>query len=124
MAESTTVRRASDPLDLSLSTAELDAYREHITDFISEQVAAAGVDSAVIGLSGGIDSTLTSHLAVEALGRENVYGLVMPSEVNREANMSDAERVASEIEQIAAANEQQAAKVNEIQNLVDALGEE
>jgi len=97
MAESTTVRRAADPLDLTLSTAELDAYRDHITDFITAQVDAAGVDSAVIGLSGGIDSTLTSHLAVEALGEENVYGLVMPSEANRDENMSDAERVASEL---------------------------
>ncbi|PSP94606.1 NAD(+) synthetase [Halobacteriales archaeon QS_4_62_28] len=97
MAETTTVRRADDPLDLTLSTDELDAYRDHITSFITEQVDAAGTDSAVMGLSGGIDSTLTSHLAVEALGQENVYGLVMPSEVNQEANMSDAERIASEL---------------------------
>jgi NAD+ synthase len=97
MAETTTVRRADDPLDLTLSTDEFDAYRDHITAFITEQVDAAGTDSAVMGLSGGIDSTLTSHLAVEALGQENVYGLVMPSEVNRAENMSDAERVASEL---------------------------
>jgi len=89
--------RADDPLDLSLSEAELDSYREHITDFIQSQLDAAGVDRAVIGLSGGIDSTLTSHLLVEALGAENVHGLVMPSEVNRDENMSDAERVASEL---------------------------
>ncbi|NLV09493.1 NAD+ synthase [Halomicrobium mukohataei] len=97
MAEAKPVQRADDPLDLTLSEAELEAYRDHITDFVTEQVEAAGVETAVIGLSGGIDSTLTSHLAVEALGAEHVYGLVMPSEVNREANMSDAERVASEL---------------------------
>jgi len=97
MAEAKPVQRADDPLDLTLSEAELQAYRDHITDFIAEQADAAGVETAVIGLSGGIDSTLTSHLAVEALGAENVYGLVMPSEVNRDANMSDAERVASEL---------------------------
>jgi len=89
--------RADDPLDLSLSETELENYREHITDFIESQLDAAGVDRAVIGLSGGIDSTLTSHLLVEAVGAENVHGLVMPSEVNREENMSDAERVASEL---------------------------
>jgi NAD+ synthase len=82
---------------MTLSTDELDAYRNHITDFITSQVDAAGVDSAVMGLSGGIDSTLVSHLAVKALGEDNVYGLVMPSEVNRDQNMSDAERVASEL---------------------------
>jgi NAD+ synthase len=91
------VARAEDPLDLTLSEPELDAYHDHITDFIVNSTDAAGVDEAVIALSGGIDSTLTSHLAVEALGADSVYGLVLPSEVNREQNMSDAERVASEL---------------------------
>jgi NAD+ synthase len=90
------IARAAEPLDLSLSDAEAEAYRDHITGFVAEQVAAAGADQAIIGLSGGIDSTLTAHLAVEALGPERVYGLVMPSEVNPDASMSDAERVASE----------------------------
>jgi NAD+ synthase len=91
------VARAEDPLDLSLSEAELEAYRDHITAFIEESTDAAGVDEAIIALSGGIDSTLTAHLAVEALGADAVYGLVLPSEVNRDQNMSDAERVASEL---------------------------
>jgi len=91
------IARAENPLDMTLSTAELERHREHITAFIRDRLDAAGVDRAVIGLSGGIDSTLTSHLLVEAIGAENVHGLVMPSEVNREANMSDAERVASEL---------------------------
>jgi len=97
MAEAETVVRATDPLDLTFSEAELDAHREHITAFVQDQLDAAGVDRAVMGLSGGIDSTLTSHLAVEALGRDSVHGLVMPSEVNRAENMSDAERVANDL---------------------------
>jgi NAD+ synthase len=82
------------PLDLRLSESELEATHEHITDFIADTVAEAGAEGAVLGLSGGIDSTLTAYLAVEALGAENLHGLVMPSKVNREENMSDAERVA------------------------------
>ena len=97
MTDAATIVSADDPLDLTLSPDECEAHREHITEFIAEMTARAGVEEAVIGLSGGIDSTLTSHLAVEALGAENVYGLVMPSEVNSEANMSDAERVASDM---------------------------
>ena len=91
------VARADNPLDLTFSDVELEAYRDHITSFIRDSTDAAGVDEAVIALSGGIDSTLTSHLAVEALGAESVYGLVLPSEVNSDQNMSDAERVASEL---------------------------
>ena len=89
--------RATDPLDLTLSEAELAAHREQITSFIDQQCEAAGADVGIIALSGGIDSTLTSHLAVEALGTANVYGLVMPSQVSADAQMSDAERVASEL---------------------------
>ena len=85
------------PLDLRLSEPELEARREHITAFIAETIDGAGADGAVLGLSGGIDSTLTAYLAREALGADRVHGLVMPSEVNREENMSDAERVAQDL---------------------------
>ncbi|WP_049902411.1 NAD+ synthase [Halococcus agarilyticus] len=86
------------PLDLTFSEAELDARREHIVQFIRETVDDAGAEGAVLGLSGGIDSTLTAYLAVEALGTDGLHGLVMPSEVNDEANMSDAERVAEDLD--------------------------
>jgi NAD+ synthase len=89
--------RASEPLDLTFSAEELEQRREHITSFIRDTYEGAGADTAVIAISGGVDSSLTSFLAVEALGTENVYGLVMPSEVNRTDNMSDAERVAGEL---------------------------
>lgn len=91
------IARAESPLDLRFTEAELEERREHITAFITEQYEAAEAEIAVIGLSGGIDSTLTAHLAVEALGTGSVYGLVMPGEVSHEKNMSDAERVASEL---------------------------
>src|SRR6056297_3863059 len=97
MATADSVVRANDPFDLTFSEAELEAHRDHITSFIEDQVDAAGVDTVVMGLSGGIDSTLVSHLAVEALGRDAVHGLVMPSEVNAADNMSDAERVANDL---------------------------
>jgi NAD+ synthase len=91
------VVRASDPLDPTLSPAECEAQRDHVTTFIDETLDAAGVGQAVIGLSGGIDSTLTAHLAVEALGSDAVSGLVMPSEVTDPENTSDGERVADDL---------------------------
>ena len=84
-------------IDLRFADAELEARREHIVGFIRDRAAAAGTDRAVLGLSGGIDSTLTASLAGEALGPENVHGLVLPAVVSSDENMSDAERVAREL---------------------------
>ncbi|WP_137284390.1 NAD+ synthase [Halorussus salinisoli] len=84
-------------IDLRFSEEELEVHREHIVQFIRDTAAEAGSEQAVLGLSGGIDSTLTAYLAVEALGEENLHGLVMPGEVSDEDNMSDAEWVAQEL---------------------------
>jgi len=85
------------PLDLRLSESELEATHDHLVSFITETVDAAGAEGATLGLSGGIDSTTTAHLAVDALGADGLHGLVMPSEVNDPDNMSDAERVAEDL---------------------------
>ncbi|WP_299333531.1 NAD+ synthase [Haloplanus sp.] len=97
MSHESVVMQESAPLDLRLSEAELEATREHLTAFVETVVDDAGAEGAVLGLSGGIDSTLTAHLAVEAVGVDGVHGLVMPGEVNTADNMSDAERVARDL---------------------------
>ncbi|WP_336343642.1 NAD+ synthase [Halalkalicoccus ordinarius] len=84
-------------VDLRFSEEELETVNERITDFIADTVREAGADGAVLGLSGGIDSTLTAHLAVDALGTDRLHGLVLPATVSSEDNMSDAERVAREL---------------------------
>ncbi|PSP67539.1 NAD(+) synthetase [Halobacteriales archaeon QS_1_69_70] len=85
-------------VDLLFSEPELQARREHIVEFIADTVEAAGAEGAVIGLSGGVDSTTVAHLAVEALGPDRVRGLSMPSDVNPEADETDAERVAESLD--------------------------
>ena len=85
------------PLDLRLSDAELEATADHLAAFVESVVDDAGAEGAVLGLSGGIDSTTVAYLAVEALGPDAVHGLVMPSVANSEENMSDAEWVAQEL---------------------------
>jgi NAD+ synthase (glutamine-hydrolysing) len=50
---------------------------------------------AIIGLSGGIDSALTLAIAVDAIGKENVAGLMMPSRYTREMSLIDAKEQAN-----------------------------
>ena len=85
------------PLDIRFSEAELETVRKEIVSFIRDTVDAAGAEGAVLGMSGGIDSTLTAYLAVEALGEESLHGLTMPARVSDEELMSDAEAVAESL---------------------------
>lgn len=56
-----------------------------------------GLKQAILGLSGGIDSALTAVLAVEALGKENVRGILMPSEYSTSHSVKDAEDLAKNL---------------------------
>jgi NAD+ synthase (glutamine-hydrolysing) len=56
-----------------------------------------GFEKAVIGMSGGIDSSTTACLAVEALGRQNVIGLSMPSRFSSDSSKTDAEKLAENL---------------------------
>jgi len=86
-----------EPLDLRFSDDELAARATHIRSFISETVDAAGADGAVLGLSGGIDSTTTAYLAADELGTDKLHALVLPATVSSGENMSDAELVAENL---------------------------
>lgn len=52
--------------------------RRILVDFIHDEVTRAGFAKAVIGLSGGVDSSLVAYLTVEALGKDHVLGVRMP----------------------------------------------
>lgn len=68
--------------------------RRECVAFIRSTVRRAGTDGVVIGLNGGVDSTVTATLAVEALGAERVSGLVLPSSKIGSKSAQDAEAVA------------------------------
>lgn len=53
--------------------------KKEITDFIKEILSESNAKGIVIGLSGGIDSSVVGYLAVEAIGKENVLGVHMYS---------------------------------------------
>ena len=56
-----------------------------------------GFKKAVIGMSGGIDSSTTACVAVEALGKQNVIGLSMPSRFSSSSSKTDAEKLADNL---------------------------
>ncbi len=56
-----------------------------------------GFAKVLLGLSGGVDSSVTAAIAVAALGVENVVGVTMPSEFNSPETISDAEKVAKNL---------------------------
>ncbi|MGI9060296.1 MAG: NAD+ synthase [Ktedonobacteraceae bacterium] len=62
-----------------------------------DYVRKTGFKKAIIGLSGGIDSSLTAVIAVDALGAENVLGISMPSGYSSEGSKSDAQQLAENL---------------------------
>lgn len=62
-----------------------------------DYVRKSGFKKVVIGLSGGIDSSLTAAIAVDALGAENVLGVSMPSGYSSEGSRSDARELADNL---------------------------
>jgi NAD+ synthetase len=64
---------------------------------LRDYVRKCGFKSVVLGLSGGIDSALTAALAVAALGKDKVTGLIMPSRFSSEHSVSDAKLLAQNL---------------------------
>ena len=59
-----------------------------------DYVRKNGFKTVVIGLSGGIDSSLVAAVAVDALGNENVVGVIMPSQYSSNESREDACEIA------------------------------
>ena len=67
--------------------------RRIISEFIRGQLRQAGFERALVGLSGGIDSSLVAYLVSEAIGPERLLGVLMPYRTSDPASRADAEEV-------------------------------
>ena len=76
---------------------DLERTYKTLVQGISDYFAKCGLKRAVLGLSGGLDSTVCAVLLVDALGKENVFGVSMPSKLTSDESKSDAEILAKNL---------------------------
>lgn len=90
--------------DTAMSERLRRGWREHqpnvellervLVAFIRDEVRKSGLERAVLGLSGGVDSALVACLAARALGAEHVTGFILPYRTSNPDSEADARRVA------------------------------
>jgi len=81
------------PITYSREQEMFDAIVLGIRDYFRK----IGFKKAIVGMSGGIDSSLTTCICIEALGRENVIVVSMPSRFSSEYSKTDAQRLADNL---------------------------
>ena len=74
-----------------------DRVVPELAGFIRDQVERAGRRGVVLGLSGGIDSSLVAHLAVQALGAERVHAYFLPYRSSSSESLAHADLVANRL---------------------------
>ena len=79
------------------SLADEEALYRALVLGVRDYFQKCGFQSAVLGLSGGIDSALTAVIAVEALGAENVRGVSLPSQYSSQGSLDDARILAENL---------------------------
>jgi NAD+ synthase (glutamine-hydrolysing) len=87
----------ADPVEFPAYHQEQEMYNALIVG-IRDYFRKTGFKKAVVGMSGGIDSSLTICIAVEALGKENVIGVSMPSKFSSDHSKADAQELAENLE--------------------------
>ncbi len=80
--------------DLSI---DIEKTKQILTGFIRDKTSQAGYSRAVVGLSGGVDSSLAGFLAAEALGADNILALRMPYRTSSAASLEHAQLVIDQL---------------------------
>ena len=81
----------------SRPSTELDLVLQALICGTHDYVCKSGFRAVVVGLSGGIDSSVVTAVAVAALGRENVLGVSMPGPYSSEGSRADARQLAANL---------------------------
>ena len=78
--------------------SDLDRVHRALVLGTRDYVRKNGFTDVVIGLSGGIDSSIVAAIAVDALGKDHVHGVAMPSRYSSEGSLNDAASLAAALE--------------------------
>ena len=76
---------------------ETEAVYQALVLGTSDYIRKCGFKQVLIGLSGGIDSSITAAIAVDAVGAENVIGVSMPGPYSSDHSLSDARALAERL---------------------------
>jgi NAD+ synthase (glutamine-hydrolysing) len=76
---------------------ECEAVYQALVTGTRDYIRKCGFSRVLIGLSGGIDSSLTAAIAVEAVGKENVTGVAMPGPYSSDHSLRDAREMAAKL---------------------------
>lgn len=76
---------------------DLTLEKDRILAFMREYLQNAGIERMIVGLSGGVDSSVTVALAVEALGKDKVTGVMMPYKTSHPDSLADARLLAEQL---------------------------
>ncbi|MFT7619418.1 MAG: NAD+ synthase (glutamine-hydrolyzing) [Planctomycetota bacterium] len=82
---------------ISKPLAEYEELRQALVLGVRDYAHKSGFKSAILGLSGGIDSALTAAIASEALGADKVMGVSMPSQYSAAMSHDDAKEIADNL---------------------------
>ena len=83
------------PTHVEPFASDLDRVYDALVVGTRDYVHKNGFTDVVIGLSGGIDSSIVAAIAVDALGADHVHGVAMPSRYSSQGSLDDAEKLAS-----------------------------
>ena len=83
---------------IALDNKEIEDTYKALVVGLRDYINKNGFKKVVIGLSGGIDSSLTACIAVDALGKENVKGVLMPSQYTSKESIEDALELAKNLD--------------------------